>query len=94
MRECQFFALSKLNAQTNGISLIRPERKTLLWPEKADQFGRSDDDTKKNIRLFLDYSVTIKAIFNLLAFETKPSDALATTSRDAMLTFMSPIAKP
>ena len=61
---------------------------------KSRQFGRSDDDTKKNIRLFLDYSVTIKAIFNLLAFETKPSDALATTSRDAMLTFMSPIAKP
>ena len=71
-----------------------PRRKTLLWPEKADQFGRSDDDTKKNIRLFLDYSVTIKAIFNLLAFETKPSDALATTSRDAMLAVKSPIAKP
>ena len=71
-----------------------PQEEDAFMTRKVDQFRRNDDDTKKNIRLFLDHSVTIKAIFNLLAFETKPSDALATTSRDAMLAFMSPIAKP
>ena len=94
MRECQFFYTFQAERPNQWYLSYSPRNEYAFMARKADQFGRSDDDTKKNIRLFLDHSVTIKAIINLLAFETKPSGALATTTRDAMLSFVSPIAKP
>ena len=58
-----------------------------------DRLGRNYDDIQKNIRLFLDKGVTIKTVINGMIFDAKPPDAMSKAVRDAMLSFMSAMAK-
>ena len=62
----------------------------VLW---VDRLGRNYDDLQKNIRLFLDRGVTIRTVINGMAFDAKPTDAMAKAIRDAMLSFMSAMAE-
>ena len=59
----------------------------------VDRLGRNYDDIQKNIRLFLDRGVTIRTVINGMAFDAKPTDAMAKAIRDAMLSFMSAMAE-
>ena len=43
--------------------------------------------------LFLDRGVTIRTVINSMTFDAKPTDAMAKTIRDAMLSFMSAMAE-
>lgn len=60
MGECQFFYTFQAERPNQWHLSYSPREEDPFMTRKADQFRRNDDDTKKNIRLFLDHSVTIK----------------------------------
>lgn len=58
-----------------------------------DRFGKNYEEIQKNIRLFLDMGVTVKTVINGIIFDANPKDKMTKEIRDALLSFMSALAK-